>query len=245
MKILVCINSVPDTTSKITFIHNNTEFNTVGVQLVINPYDEIALSKAVDLAGNGAGSVTTITVGDASADTTIRKALAIGADRAVRIDANPVDAWYVANQIAHYVKGNSFDLILTGRESIDYNGAQVGSMLAELLQLPSVSIAKGLAIVNGQASIEREIEGGKELLIASLPLVVGAAEGVAEPKIPNMRGIMSARTKPLDVLEPIDVEPMTTVGSYDTPPSRGNVKLVDPENVNELVNLLHTEAKVI
>lgn len=245
MKILVCISNVPDTTSKITFTNNNTEFNTTGVQLVINPYDEIALSKAVDLAANGAGSVTTITVGEASADPTIRKALAIGADNAVRINANPADAWYVANQIAHYAKAQDFDLILTGRESIDYNGAQVGAMLAELLQLPSVSIAKGLTVENGQAHIEREIEGGKEALTASLPVVVGTAEGVAEPKIPNMRGIMSARTKPLEVLEPIAVAPLIVVDSYETPPTRGNVKLVDSDQVNELVNLLHSEAKVI
>lgn len=245
MKILVCISNVPDTTSKITFTDNNTAFNTAGVQYVINPYDEIALSKAVDLAANNAGTVTTITVADASADATIRKALAIGADNAVRVDAQPADAWYVANQIADYAKRQSFDLILTGRESIDYNGAQVGAMVAELLQIPSVSVAKGLSVENGQASVKREIEGGVEVLVASLPIVVGAAEGVAEPKIPNMRGIMSARTKPLEVLQPVAVEPLTKIQSYDTPAARGNVKLVDADNVGELVNLLHSEAKVI
>lgn len=245
MKILVCISNVPDTTSKITFTDNNTAFNTAGVQFVINPYDEIALSKAVDLVANGAGTVTTITVADGSADATIRKALAIGADSAVRVDAAPADAWFVANQIADYAKKQSFDLILTGRESIDYNGSQVGAMLAELLQIPSVSVAKGLSIENGKASIKREIEGGVEVLVASLPVVVGAAEGVAEPKIPNMRGIMGARTKPLEVIQPIAVEPLTTIESYDTPPARGNVKLVDADNVGELVNLLHSEAKVI
>lgn len=245
MKILVCISNVPDTTSKITFTDNNTTFNTSGVQFVINPYDEIALSKAVDLAANGAGTVTTITVADASADATIRKALAIGADSAVRVDAQPKDAWFVANQIANYAKGQGFDLVLTGRESIDYNGAQVGAMLGELLQIPSVSVAKGLTIENGQASVKREIEGGVEVLVASLPIVVGTAEGVAEPKIPNMRGIMSARTKPLEVIQPVAVEPLTKVQSFDTPPARGNVKLVEADNVGELVNLLHSEAKVI
>lgn len=245
MKILVCISNVPDTTSKITFTDNNTTFNTSGVQFVINPYDEIALSKAVDLAANGTGTVTTITVADASADATIRKALAIGADSAVRVDAQPKDAWFVANQIANYAKGQGFDLVLTGRESIDYNGAQVGAMLGELLQIPSVSVAKGLTIENGQASVKREIEGGVEVLVASLPIVVGTAEGVAEPKIPNMRGIMSARTKPLEVIQPVAVEPLTKVQSFDTPPARGNVKLVEADNVAELVNLLHSEAKVI
>ncbi|SKB93341.1 electron transfer flavoprotein beta subunit [Sphingobacterium nematocida] len=245
MKILVCISNVPDTTSKITFSNENTTFNSTGVQYIINPYDEIALSKAVDLAVAASGSVTVITVGDAATEPTIRKALAIGADNAVRINASPSDAWFVANQIAAYAKNNSFDLILTGRESIDYNGTQVAAMLGELLGMPSVSIAKGLHIENGQVSVEREIEGGKEVLTASLPIVIGAAEGVAEPKIPNMRGIMSARTKPLEVIEPIAVDSFTKITSYATPAPRGSVTLVKEDQVEELVNLLHNEAKVI
>lgn len=246
MKILVCISNVPDTTSKITFTNNNTEFNSNGVQYIINPSDEIALSKAVDLTAAGAnGTITVITVGDSSTDPTIRKALAIGADSAVRINATPADAWYVANQIADYAKDKGFDLILTGRESIDYNGAQVPAMLGELLQIPSVSIAKGVQIENNQATIEREIEGGKEILTATLPVVIGASEGVAEAKIPNMRGIMAARSKPLEVLEPKDIAPLTKTLSFDTPPSRGNVKLIDENNVSELVSLLHSETKVI
>lgn len=245
MKILVCISNVPDTTSKITFSNENTTFNSTGVQYIINPYDEIALSKAVDLAVAASGSVTVITVGDAATEPTIRKALAIGADNAVRINASPSDAWFVANQIAAYAKNNSFNLILTGRESIDYNGTQVAAMLGELLGMPSVSIAKGLHIENGQVSVEREIEGGKEVLTASLPIVIGAAEGVAEPKIPNMRGIMSARTKPLEVIEPIAVDSFTKITSYATPAPRGSVTLVKEDQVEELVNLLHHEAKVI
>lgn len=245
MKILVCISNVPDTTSKITFTNNNTEFNTAGIQYIINPYDEIALSKAVDLAASTSGSVTVITVGDAGTEATIRKALAIGADDAVRVNALPADAWFVANQIAAYAKANNFDLILTGRESIDYNGTQVAAMLGELLNIPSVSIAKGVTIDNGQASVEREIEGGKEVLTVSLPVVIGTAEGVAEPKIPNMRGIMAARSKPLAVIEPIAVDPLTKINSFETPPARSAVKLVDPNNVAELVSLLHSEAKVI
>jgi len=246
MKILVCISNVPDTTSKITFTNNNTEFNSSGVQYIINPYDELALSKAVDLTGNGAnGTITVITVGDNSTEPTIRKALAIGADNAVRIDAIASDAWFVANQIATYAKDKNFDLILTGRESIDYNGTQVAAMVGELLSIPSVSIAKGLQVENNQATVEREIEGGKEILTANLPIVVGAAEGIAETKIPNMRGIMAARSKPLEVLPAVAMEPLTKITSFDTPPSRGNVKLIDESNVNELVNLLHSEAKVI
>ncbi|MDF2852388.1 electron transfer flavoprotein subunit beta/FixA family protein [Sphingobacterium multivorum] len=245
MKILVCISNVPDTTSKITFTNDNTAFNTAGVQFIINPYDEIALSKAVELAEGGKGTVTVINVGDASTDATIRKALAIGADNAVRINAVPRDAWFVANQIAQYAKDNAFDLILTGRESIDYNGAQVGAIVGELLHIPSVSIAKKVDIADDAVTVEREIEGGKEVLTAKLPIVIGTAEGVAEPKIPNMRGIMSARTKPLDVLEPSAIDVLEHIVSYETPAPRGTVKLVDAAEVEKLVSLLHDEAKVI
>ncbi|MFD1768232.1 electron transfer flavoprotein subunit beta/FixA family protein [Sphingobacterium suaedae] len=245
MKILVCMSNVPDTTSKITFTNNNTIFNTTGVQYIINPYDEIALAKAVELAEGGKATVTVIHVGEASAEPTIRKALAIGADDAVRINAAPRDAWFVANQIATFVKSQQFDLILTGRESIDYNGAQVQGFLAELLGMPSVSIAKKLTIEGNEATIDREIEGGKEVLTASLPLVVGTAEGVAEPKIPNMRGIMTARTKPLQVIEPIDVPVLSTINIFETPTPRGAVKLIEKDNVAQLVELLHKEAKVI
>lgn len=246
MKVLVCISNVPDTTSKITFTNNNTELNTAGVQYIINPYDELALSKAVDLTGNGAnGTITVITVGESSADPTIRKALAIGADNAVRVDSKPLDAWFVANQIAEYAKDKGFDIILTGRESIDYNGTKVTAMLGELLNIPSVTIAKGLQVVNNEAKIDREIEGGKEVLTSPLPVVIGAAEGIAEVKIPNMRGIMAARSKPLDVIEATAISPLSSTLSFDTPPLRGAVTLIDENNINELVNLLHTQAKVI
>ncbi|GHE23477.1 electron transfer flavoprotein subunit beta/FixA family protein [Sphingobacterium griseoflavum] len=245
MKILVCLSNVPDTTSKITFTDNNTSFNSAGVQYIINPYDEIALSRAVELAAEAQGTVTVIHVGESSSDATIRKALAVGADDAVRIDSVARDAWFVANQIAHYAKAHAFDLILTGRESIDYNGAQVQGFLGELLEIPSISIAKKLDINSMEASVEREIEGGKEVMIVSLPIVVGTAEGVAEPKIPNMRGIMTARTKSLQVLDPIAVPVLSKITHYDTPAPRGEVKLIDKANVEQLVQLLHSEAKVI
>lgn len=243
MKILVCISNVPDTTTKITFTANNTQFNTNGVQFIINPYDEIALARAIELTEGGKGTVTVIHVGEANTEPTIRKALAIGADDAVRINANPKDAWFVANQIAQYVKNNSFDLILTGRESIDYNGSKVAGMLGELLDIPSVSIAKKITVDGQQATVEREIEGGKEILTIPLPFVAGTAEGVAEPKIPNMRGIMSARTKPLAVVEGIDVNTLEEVVGYEMPEPRGQVKLVT--DAGQLVDLLHTEAKAI
>lgn len=243
-KILVCISNVPDTTTKITFTDNNTQFNTSGVQFILNPYDEIALSRAIELT-EGGGAVTVINVGDASTEATIRKALAIGATDAVRINAKPHDAWFVAYQIAEYVKNNPFDLILTGQESIDYNGAKVAGMLGELLDIPSVSIIKKLTVEGNSVTVEREIEGGKEILTIPLPIIAGTAEGVAEPRIPNMRGIMSARTKPLNIIEPVEVKNLSEVIGYETPAPRGQVKLVPADDAANLIDLLHTEAKVI
>jgi electron transfer flavoprotein beta subunit len=245
MKILVCISHVPDTTTKITFSEDNTIFNTKDVQFIINPYDEIALSGAIDLCQDGKGSVTIINVGESDTEPTIRKALAIGADEAVRINAKPTDAHFVAQQIAHYAKDNHFDLILTGRESIDYNGAKVAAMLGALLHIPSVSIAKRITITDDTATVEREIEGGKEIIEAKLPLVVGVAEGIAETKIPNMRGIMSARTKPLTVLQPIAIDVQSVILNFETPAPKGLVKLIPADNIAQLVNVLHNEAKVI
>jgi len=245
MKILVCISNVPDTTTKITFTDNNTQFNTNGVQFILNPYDEIALARAIELTDGGNGSVTVVNVGEANTEPTIRKALAIGATDAVRINTKPHDAWFVAFQVTQYIKANPFDLILTGRESIDYNGSKVAGMIGELLDLPSVSIIKKLDVDGSKATVEREIEGGKEVLTIPLPFVAGCAEGVAEPKIPNMRGIMSARTKPLNVIEAVEVKTFSEVISYETPAPRGQVKLVSADDPAKLVELLHTEARVI
>jgi len=245
MNILVCISNAPDTTTKITFTDNNTQFNVNGVQFILNPYDEIALARAIELTDGGNGTVTVINVGDASTEPTIRKALAIGATEAVRINAKPHDAWFVAYQIAQYVKSKPFDLILTGRESIDYNGSKVAGMLGELLDIPSVSIIKKLDVEGDKATVEREIEGGKEVLIVPFPFVAGTAEGVAEPKIPNMRGIMSARIKPLTVIEPVEVKTNSEIISYETPAPRGQVTLVGADDAAKLIELLHTEARVI
>jgi len=245
MKILVCISNVPDTTSKINFTDDHKSFVSAGVQYIINPYDELALTRALEITEKDGGSVTVINVGDASTDATIRKALAIGATDAVRINAAPRDAYFVAKQIAQYAKQHAFDLILTGRESIDYNGGQVASMVAELLDMPSVTNIKLLQLENGVATMEREIEGGKELLTCPLPLVGSATEGIAEPRIRNMRGIMSARTKPLAVVDAVDVALLTEVIGYDKPKTRSNVNLIAAEDVAKLVTLLHTEAKVI
>jgi electron transfer flavoprotein beta subunit len=245
MKILVCISNVPDTTSKINFSPDNKEFVSAGLQFIINPYDEIALTRALELSESSGGTVTVINVGDTSTEPTIRKALAIGANDAIRINAQPRDAWYVASQIASVAKSGGYDLVLTGRESIDYNGSQVAAMVGELLERPSVSICKSLNIDGSQVVLEREIEGGKEVIHCPLPMVVSATEGMAEPRIPNMRGIMSARTKPLQVVEPVDVPVFTHVQSYDKPAPRGQVTLVEADQTDKLVNLLHTTAKVI
>lgn len=245
MKILVCISNVPDTTTKITFANDNTEFNSSGVQFIINPYDEIALAKAIELRDSNSGTVTVINVGDSTTDPTIRKALATGADDAVRINAAPRDAWFVANQIASYAKDKNYDIILTGRESIDYNGTQVASILGELLDIPSISITKKIEVQEGKATIDREIEGGKEVIHVSLPFIAGTAEGVAEAKIPNMRGIMSARTKPLEVVEAIEVSTLSSINKFDTPAPRGEVSYISADEPEKLIDLLHSEARVI
>ncbi len=245
MKILVCISNVPDTTTKITFTDNNTQFNQAGVQFILNPYDEIALSRAIELTENGNGTVTVINVGEITTEPTIRKALAIGANDAVRINAAARDAYFVAYQISQYAKDQNFDIILTGRESIDYNGSKVAAMLGEFLDIPSISIIKKLNVEGSNAIVEREIEGGKEVLNVPFPFVAGTAEGVAEWKIPNMRGIMSARTKPLIVIEPVEITKLSEIAKFDTPAPRGAVKLVSSDEAAELIDLLHSEAKVI
>jgi electron transfer flavoprotein beta subunit len=245
MKILVCISNVPDTTTKINFSPDNKSLITSGIQFIINPYDEIALTRAIELTEGNGGTVTVINVGDVSTEPTIRKALAIGATDAVRVNSLPRDAYFVATQIASFAKAENFDLILTGRESIDYNGSQVAAMIGEILDIPSVSIVKSLNVEGTSAILEREIEGGKEIINCPLPLVASASEGMAEPRIPNMRGIMSARTKPLKVIEPVNVPEVSRVINYDKPKPRGLVTLVETEQVDKLVDLLHSEAKVI
>jgi len=245
MKILVCISSVPDTTTKITFTSDNTELNSAGVQFIVNPYDEIALARAIELNEGTDGKVTVINIGEAGTEPTIRKALATGADDAVRVNAKPRDAWFVAHQIVNYAKENDFDLILTGRESIDYNGGQVAALVGELLNVPSVSIAKKIDIEDKTALVDREIEGGKEILSISLPAIIGVTEGVAEPKIPNMRGIMSARSKPLQVIEAVEVPEVSTIVKFEAPEARGEVTLIPAGEAEKLVELLHSKARVI
>ncbi|MDQ4141772.1 MAG: electron transfer flavoprotein subunit beta/FixA family protein [Bacteroidota bacterium] len=245
MKILVCISNVPDTTTKISFTPDNKELNTAGVQFVINPYDEYALTRAIELKESQGGTVTVLNVGLADTEANIRKALAIGADDAIRVNAKPTDAFFVAQQIAHYAQEGGYDLILMGKESVDYNGFQVHGMVAEILGWPAIVPAIKLDITGTTVTLEREIEGGKEIVQVNLPLVASAQQPMSEPRIPNMRGIMTARTKPLKVVEPIGVEVKTKTESYSLPEKKSGVKLIDPANAGELITLLRNEAKVI
>ncbi|HEX9650353.1 MAG TPA: electron transfer flavoprotein subunit beta/FixA family protein [Cyclobacteriaceae bacterium] len=245
MKILVCITHVPDTTSRISFTENNTKFNTNGVQFIIGPYDDYALARAVEIKEATGASLTVLNVGGPESDPTIRKALAIGADDAIRVNANPADSFFVSNEIANVAKEHNYDMILMGRESIDFNGGMVHGMVGELLGIPSISPVMSLELDGTKAKMAREIEGGKEYVEVELPFVAGCQEPIAEWKIPNMRGIMSARTKPLNVVEPKGNVQSTKLVSYELPPAKGQVKMIDPENVSELVKLLKNEAKVL
>jgi electron transfer flavoprotein beta subunit len=245
MKLLVCISKTPDTTSKIAFTEGNTKFDENGVQWIINPYDEwYALVRAIEMKEQDpAVTIHLVTVGEADAEPIFRKALALGGDEAIRINIQSNDSFVVASQIAAIAKEGAYDLILTGKETIDYNSACIGSMLSGLLDLPYVSLANQMTLNGNTASVKREIEGGEETCEVTLPAIVSCQKGMAEQRIPNMRGIMAARTKPLKVVEPIAVQATTSIKNYDLPPAKSGVKLVAADNVEELVRLLKEEAK--
>lgn len=248
MKILVCISHVPDTTSKINFTENDTKFDTNGVQFVINPYDEFCLTRAMWFKEKQGATVTVLNVGNASTEPTLRKALAIGADNAIRVNTEPTDGLSVAKEIAAVAKDGNYDLILAGRESIDYNGGMVPGMVASLLNYHFVNGCVGVEVDGNSVNLVREIDGGNETLSSTLPMVVAGQKGIVEEKdlrIPNMRGIMMARQKPLQVVESSAASKATEVQSYEKPAPKGAVKLVDADNIDELINLLHNEAKVI
>ena len=247
MKILVCISKTPDTTAKIAFTDNNTKFDSNGVQWIINPYDEwYSLVRAIELKeANASAIIHLCNVGAADAEPIIRKALALGGDEAIRINADSADSYYIASQIAAVAKQGGYDLVFTGKETIDYNGSSIGGMVAELLDIPYISIASKFDLNGTKATVIREIEGGEETCEVELPVVVSCGKGVAEQRIPNMRGIMAARTKPLKVVEPAAIETLTTIKGFELPPAKAGVKLVSPDNPEELVRLLHEEAKVI
>ncbi|MGC8750958.1 electron transfer flavoprotein subunit beta/FixA family protein [Hydrotalea sp.] len=247
MKILVCISKTPDTTSKIAFKNNNTQFEDAGVQWIINPYDEwYALVRAIELKEKDPSAVLhLITVGGADCDAIIRKALALGGDEAMRIDLETDDAYTIATQIATVAKEGNYDLIFTGKETIDYNGSAIGGMIAAELNIPYISLATQFELNGSEAKVTREIEGGEEVDVVNLPAVISCQKGMAEQRIPNMRGIMAARTKPLKVLNAVATEALTHIVAFELPPAKAGVKLVPADNVEELVKLLHEEAKVI
>jgi electron transfer flavoprotein beta subunit len=247
MKILVCISKTPDTTAKIAFTDNNRKFVTDGVQWILNPYDEwYALVRAIELKEKDPSAILhLVMVGGADCDAIIRKALALGGDQATRVNAEPTDSFYVASQIASIAKSENYDLILTGKETIDFNGASVGGMVAAMLNIPFISLAAKLDLNGNTATLLREIEGGEETVEAKLPLVIGCQKGMAEQRIPNMKGIMGARSKPLVVKEPIAADILTEIVSFELPPAKKGVKLIPSDNPEELVRLLHEEAKLI
>lgn len=249
MKLLVCISNVPDTTTRIKFAEGSASIDTAGIQWVINPWDELSLTRALELKddpANGIKSVTVAHVGPASSEPTIRKALAIGADEAIRVNSESSDAYYVAAQLAEVIRKEQFDIVLCGIESSDFNGSIVGGMIAEFLGIPSVSAVSGIRIENGNPLITREIDGGKEIVSVPVPLVAIVQKGIAkEPRIAAMRGIMLARTKPVKTIEPVAVDPLTRIVVFEKPVPRSACKFVDAENPAQLIDLLQNEAKVI
>lgn len=248
MKILVCISHVPDTTSKINFTNNDSEFDTNGVQFVINPNDEFGLTRAIWFQEKQGATVTVVNVGGSETEPTLRKALAIGANEAIRVNANPTDGFFVAKQLAEVIKNGGYDLVIAGKESLDYNGGMVPGMIAALTNSNFVNACTDITVEGTTAKAVREIDGGKETVSTSLPLIIGGQKGLVEEKdlrIPNMRGIMTARSKPLTVIEPIDAPTNTKAVKFEKPAPKSAVKLVSADNLDELVNLLHNEAKVI
>jgi len=248
MEILVCISCVPDTTSKINFTNNDTDYDTNGVQFVINPNDEFGLTRAMWFKEKNNASIDVINVGEQSNETVLRKALAIGADRAIRIDSKAIDSYQVAKNISNFIKEKPYDLIIAGRESIDYNGSMVPGMISEILNINFITNCVSLEINGSNATAKREMEGGIETLTCELPLIIGGQKGLVEEsdlKIPNMRGIMQARQKPLDVIEPDQSEFKTETHKFYKPEDKKEIIMVDPDNLDKLIDLLHNEAKVI
>lgn len=248
MKILVCISHVPDTTSKINFTEGDTKFDTNGVQFVINPNDEFGLTRAMWFKEKQGATITIVNVGGPETEPTLRKALAIGADEAIRINATPTDGFFVANELAKVITDGNYDLVIAGRESIDYNGGMVPGIVATLTDINFVNMSTGIEVDGTKATVTREIDGGKETIETSLPLIIGCQKGIVEEKdlrIPNMRGIMMARKKQLTILEPSTTESHTTINSFEKPAPKSAVKLVDANNLDQLIDLLHNEANVI
>jgi electron transfer flavoprotein beta subunit len=248
MKILVCISHVPDTTSKINFTNGDAEFDTNGVQYVINPNDEVGLTRAIWFQEQQGATVTVVNVGGPDTEPTLRKALAIGANEAIRVNANPTDGFFVAKQLAEVIKNGGYDVVIAGKESLDYNGGMVPGMIAGILGYNFLNSCTAITVDGTNVTAVREIDGGKETVATTLPLIIGGQKGLVEEKdlrIPNMRGIMTARTKALTILEPVDASVNTKAVKFEKPAPKSAVKLVSADNLDELINLLHNEAKVI
>ncbi len=246
MKILVCISKTPETTAKITFTDGDTKFNEDGVQYILNPYDEwYALVRALELVEANGGEVVLGHVGPAANDSIIRKGLAVGAHRAVRIDADPLSAEMVAKQIASHAATENYDLILCGKETIDYNGAIIGGLIAAELTLPYVSFVSHLEVSGSEFTLTRDIEGGVEVSKVNGPIVISASKGLAEQRIPKMKDIMMSKRKPIDVIEAVSTDPTTTIIKYSLPQGKQGVKMLGPDDMDELVRLLNEEAKVL
>ena len=248
MKILVCISHVPDTTSRINFINNDSQFDTLGVQFVINPNDEFGLTRAIWFQEQQAALVTVVCVGGVETEPTLRKALAIGANDAIRVNANPTDGFFVAKQLAEVIKNGGYDIVIAGKESLDYNGGMVPGMIAGILGYNFINSCIDLVVDGTNVTAVREIDGGKETLSTTLPIIIGGQKGLVEEKdirIPNMRGIMTAKTKVLTVVEPVDASVNTKAVKFEKPASKSAVKLIAADDIDELISLLHNEAKVI
>ena len=248
MKILVCISHVPDTTSKINFTNGDSQFDTNGVQFVINPNDEFGLTRAIWFQEQQGATVTVVNVGGPETEPTLRKALAIGANEAIRVNATPADGFFVAKQLAEVIKNGAYDIIIAGKESLDYNGGMVPGMIAGILGYNFVNSCTEIKVEGSNVKAIREIDGGKETVSTTLPIIIGAQKGLVEEKdlrIPNMRGIMTARTKTLTVLEAVAASVNTKAIKFEKPAPKSAVKLVAADNLDELIHLLHNEAKVI
>jgi electron transfer flavoprotein beta subunit len=248
MKILVCISHVPDTTSKINFTDDNSQFDSNGVQFVINPNDEFGLTRAIWFQEQQAATITVVSVGGTETEPTLRKALAIGANGAIRVNANPTDSFFVAKQLAEIIKNGAYDIIIAGKESLDYNGGMVPGMIAGILGYNFLNSCTAISVEGTNVKAVREIDGGKETVSTTLPIIIGSQKGLVEEKdlrIPNMRGIMTARTKTLTIVEPITASIHTKAVKFEKPAPKSAVKLVAADNLDELIKLLHNEAKVI
>ena len=245
MKILLCASKTPDTTTKIAFTSDKKSIETSGVQYILNPYDDHGLAKAMELKEKHSATLTVIHVGDASGEAILRRCLAFGADEAIRINAEPADAYFVAQEIANSVKGESFDLVVTGRESIDFNGNKVCDMLGEMLGIPSVGFVTDIQLDGGKATLKRFIDGGNEKLEVSLPVAISATKELAEPRIPNMRGIMTSRSKPIKTIEPSSTETPVELVQFEPPVKKSSVTMIDASEAGKLIEILHNEEKVI